>query len=253
MDWKTRSPITPDIGVMRKNRAGTGLIRYDRRNETRDWPQVIREIDRRDQAEFIVMMVGLNDRLSFRDRARPRRCAGASPRRKPAASRAPAAPAPPSRADAEPDAGCRAAPPELPAVAAPEPQPKGGATRPLPRLRIPHRRMGGPYTKRIDATIAALKSEGVPVFWVGLPSMRGPKATSDMQYLNDLYRGRAEKAGITYVDVWDGFVDDSGRFTIAGPRLRRPDPAAARRRRRALHQGRRAQARALSSSAKSAA
>ena len=73
------------------------------------------------------------------------------------------------------------------------------------------------YTKRIDATIAALKSEGVPVFWVGLPSIRGTDRPRDMQYLNDLYRARAEKAGITYIDVWDGFVDDNGRFTSQGP------------------------------------
>ena len=57
----------------------------------------------------------------------------------------------------------------------------------------------------------------MPVFWVGLPSIRGPKSTSDMQYLNDLYRARAEKAGISYIDVWDGFVDDSGRFIPQGP------------------------------------
>ena len=37
-----------------------------------------------------------------------------------------------------------------------------------------------------------------------------------MQYLNDLYRARVEKAGLSYIDVWDGFVDDSGRFMPAG-------------------------------------
>ena len=57
----------------------------------------------------------------------------------------------------------------------------------------------------------------MPVFWVGLPSIRGPKSTSDMQYLNDLYRARAEKAGVNYIDVWDGFVDETGRFIPQGP------------------------------------
>ena len=52
----------------------------------------------------------------------------------------------------------------------------------------------------------------MPVLWVGLPSVRGTRATSDMVYLNDLYRGRAEKAGIVYVDVWDGFVDEAGNY-----------------------------------------
>ena len=57
----------------------------------------------------------------------------------------------------------------------------------------------------------------MPVFWVGLPSIRGPKATADVVYLNELYRTRAERAGITYIDVWDGFVDDNGRFVTFGP------------------------------------
>ena len=39
----------------------------------------------------------------------------------------------------------------------------------------------------------------------------------DSAYLNEIYRSRAEKAGITYVDVWDGFVDESGRFAQQGP------------------------------------
>jgi hypothetical protein len=71
------------------------------------------------------------------------------------------------------------------------------------------------YIKRIDATIAALKSAGVPVIWVGLPSQRGTKATEESSYLNN--RSRAEKAGIVYVDIWDGFVDEAGKFSPQGP------------------------------------
>ena len=73
------------------------------------------------------------------------------------------------------------------------------------------------YIKRIDATIAALKSAGVPVIWVGLASQRGTKSSQDSSYLNELYRSRADKAGIIYVDLWDGFVDESGRYSPQGP------------------------------------
>src|SRR6185312_2476279 len=45
----------------------------------------------------------------------------------------------------------------------------------------------------------------------------GTKSTSDMIYLNDLFRTRAEHAGIVYVDVWDGFVDESGHYSNFGP------------------------------------
>jgi hypothetical protein len=73
------------------------------------------------------------------------------------------------------------------------------------------------YIKRIDATIAALKSAGVPVIWVGLASQRSTKSSEDSSYLNELYRGRAEKAGIIHADIWDGFVDEAGRYSAQGP------------------------------------
>ena len=65
--------------------------------------------------------------------------------------------------------------------------------------------------------IGVLKSKGVPVLWVGLPVVRGPKASADTAFLDTLYRDAAGKAGITYVDVWDGFVDEAGRFLQLGP------------------------------------
>jgi len=73
------------------------------------------------------------------------------------------------------------------------------------------------YNKKIDEMVAVLKSKGVPVLWVGLPAVRGQKSTSDMLFLDALYREGAAKGGITYVDVWDGFVDEAGQFLQKGP------------------------------------
>ena len=73
------------------------------------------------------------------------------------------------------------------------------------------------YTKKIDEMIAVLKSKGVPVLWVGLPAIRGTKSTADALFLDSLYRDAAGRAGITYVDVWDGFVDEAGRYVLQGP------------------------------------
>jgi hypothetical protein len=47
--------------------------------------------------------------------------------------------------------------------------------------------------------------------------VRGPKATADTLFLDSLYRDAAARAGITYVDVWDGFVDEAGRYVQQGP------------------------------------
>jgi hypothetical protein len=38
-----------------------------------------------------------------------------------------------------------------------------------------------------------------------------------MLFLDSLFRDVAGKAGITYVDVWDGFVDERGGFQMKGP------------------------------------
>jgi hypothetical protein len=212
----------PDLAVVRKNRASSGLIRYDSRNENQDWAQVIREAIAATKPKFIVMMLGLNDRVSVRDRVSSVTAAPGGAPSKPAAPAAasPAAPAQSSPGVKSEAADAEQAPAEVPVIAAPEPQPKGSATTTTTTTyRVYEFRSdewAAYYSKRIDATIAALKSAGVPVFWVGLPSIRGPKSTSDMQYLDDLYRARAEKAGVSYIDVWDGFVDDGGRFVQQG-------------------------------------
>jgi hypothetical protein len=89
--------------------------------------------------------------------------------------------------------------------------------RPVENHEFHTDKWGELYSKRIDDMIATLKTKGVPIVWVGLPAIRGAKSTSDMSYLDELYRARAEKAGITYVDVWDGFVDDHGNYAQHGP------------------------------------
>ena len=101
------------------------------------------------------------------------------------------------------------------------------------------------YIRRVDATIAALKSAGVPVIWVGLPAQRGPKATADSSYLNEIYpqpRGEGGHRLCRHL----GRLRRRGRPVLAARAgLRRPDQAPAHRRRRLLHQVRRAQARPL--------
>ena len=57
----------------------------------------------------------------------------------------------------------------------------------------------------------------MPVFWVGLPPQRDARMSAAAVFLNELYRTRAERAGIVYVDIWDGFVDEAGRYVLQGP------------------------------------
>ena len=70
--------------------------------------------------------------------------------------------------------------------AAPEPA-RGPAGRAGP-LEFRSEHWEANYIQRIDATITALKSANVPVFWVGLPPLRAARASADSTYLNELDR-----------------------------------------------------------------
>jgi len=190
----------PEIGVVRKHRTDSGLVRYDPRRDS-EWPQMAREIIAAEKPDLVVMMIGNNDRQTIHEKAPP------------------AAPA--------------NAPPEQPTEAVPAKPPdseRQQVERQHPKLTPAQARQeaSGPwefrsekweqaYIKRIAGTIAALKSGGVPVLWVGLPSQRDTDASADSSYLNELYRSEAEKAGIAYVDIWNGFVDEAGNFSPQGP------------------------------------
>jgi uncharacterized protein len=146
-------------------------------------------------------MIGNNDRQTIREKAPPPAPANAQPIQPPPA-------VPPSRPDLERQPVEQQHPHLTPAQAR---QADYGP------WEFQSEKWELAYIKRIDATIAALKSAGVPVIWVGLPSQRGTNATDESSYLNELYRSEAEKAGIVYVDIWDGFVDEDGKFSPQGP------------------------------------
>src|SRR5262249_53608259 len=193
-----------------------------------EWPQVVKEVIAADKPKLIVMMIGLNDRQLIRERAPTpapsgRSNAGTAKQQQQQSVTAP--PPPPAPLDPElqaqqsadrQNAEAQETPPEEAPILAPEPS-RGAAAGNAGPFEFRSERWEAAYIRRIDATIAALKSAGVPVCWVGLPPQPAPRATTDSPYLNELYRQRAEKAGIVYVDVWEGFVDGSGQFAAQGP------------------------------------
>jgi len=215
----------PEIGVERKIRATSGLVRYDAKNETLDWPAAIKDALANEKPDAIVVMLGLNDRVPLRDKNPP---APNAKRGEPAQSAN--QPAPNAKRGIEPPPTANQAANQAPA------QPPQDKAEPVDSEAAPQAAQGDTqrpapggsyefhtdpwamlYAKRIDDMIAALKSKGVPIVWVGLPAIRGTKSSSDLSYLDELYRERAEKAGIAYVDIWDGFVDEQGRFAVQGP------------------------------------
>jgi uncharacterized protein len=239
---------TPEVGIVRKARPSTGLIRVEQRGESYDWPSSAREILNAEKPDYVVIMIGASDRRGIREALKAQPRAPAGQKKGEEAKQPQGAPATPSGQSAQQQAAqvtpaeaakkaadkktadkkpgdkpvdSEAPPPET----AQQQQDEEQQPAPAPEAAIAgtvvrefrSEEWGELYSRRVDEMIGVLKARGVPVFWVGLPSLRGARATSEMVYLNDIYRGRAEKAGITYVDIWDGFVDESSNYSNYGP------------------------------------
>jgi hypothetical protein len=222
----------PDMGVVRKPKSYSGLIKYQPRGEPADWTAAAKGILATEKPEAIVVMLGLNDRISMREPAVEKSDAKPTDK-KDARAKPEAKPSEAKPADAKPGAkpddtagkpGEKAVDTELSpddtadnADAPPATAPEKSTRSPNGIYEFREERWVELYNRKIEDLIAVLKSKGVPVLWVGLPAVRGTKATADMLFLDSLYREAAAKAGITYVDVWDGFVDEAGRYLQQGP------------------------------------
>jgi len=216
---------SPEMGVVRRDRINSGLnpqeVRNDPRGEHPDWPKALPQILAADKPDYVIMMIGTNDRRPIRETRPPRATVVKPPGQQPGAE------------GAQPQAADNAAAdPKKAEAAAAAKKAQESHAKPTRGALYDFRseKWVELYIKRIDETIAAMKKQGVPVFWVGLPPVRGSRSMADFSFLNDLFRSRADKAGIVYVDIWDGFVDDAGRFSYYGPdvegqnrRLRSPD------------------------------
>jgi uncharacterized protein len=219
----------PDMGVIRKHKTVSGLIKYQPRGEPADWAAAAKSILANEKPDAIVVMLGLNDRTSIREPVAEKKTDKKDDKdKKDARAKSEAKPG-----DAKPKpegaANAGAKPDDKPVDT--ELSPDDAADADTPPIIAPEKSARSPngvyefreerwvelYTKKIEEMIGILKSKGVPVLWVGLPAVRGVKGTADMLFLDALYRDVAGKAGITYVDVWDGFVDEAGRFLQKGP------------------------------------
>ena len=220
----------PEMGVIRRHKTVSGLIKYLPKGEPADWAAAAKGILAAEKADAVVVMLGLDDRVAIRepaadkpdnkpsDKKSDKKDAKAKPDDKPSDAKSAAKPDAVGKPDdkatdselSPDDAADNGDAP--PAMAS-----KNSARSPNGLYEFREQRWAELYKKKIEEMIGVLKSKGVPVLWVGLPVVYGPKATADTLFLDSLYRDMAGKAGITYVDVWDGFVDEAGRFMQKGP------------------------------------
>lgn len=75
------------------------------------------------------------------------------------------------------------------------------------------------YAIKVDDIALVFRQKNIPLLWVGLPPVEDEKATADHLFLNDLVRQRVAALGGTFIDVWEGFVDEDEKFTVQGPNI----------------------------------
>ena len=73
------------------------------------------------------------------------------------------------------------------------------------------------YGERVEKVIKKLRAANLAIYWVGLPIMRSPTQSTDAEAMNEVYREKAFINGAKYVDTWNGFMDEGGRFSAYGP------------------------------------
>ena len=239
----------PDMGVIRKHKTVSGLIKYQPQGEPADWAAAARGILATEKPDAIVVMLGLNDRVAIREAAAEKKIdkkddkkdARAKPgdaKTEPKAATAkpmPARPTRPSRMEPRPT---------LPSPMPSRPMPRTADDADdddAPQIAAPEKsaRAGGGlyefrderwvelYAKKIEEMIGVLKSKGVPVLWVGLPAIRGAKGNVG-HAVPGCAVSRRRRQGRHHLCRCLGWLCRRSRpLPAERPRLRRPDPPVA--------------------------
>ena len=76
------------------------------------------------------------------------------------------------------------------------------------------------YTARTAALADALKATGKPVLWGGLVSVSSSAMSRDYSSFNGIVREQLGAKGLKFVDMWNGFANEEGRYTAFGPDVR---------------------------------
>jgi hypothetical protein len=73
------------------------------------------------------------------------------------------------------------------------------------------------YLTRVSALADVLKATAKPVLWAGLAPVKSSAMSRDYSTLNGIIREQLEVRGMRYVDVWNGFADETGKYIGTGP------------------------------------
>ncbi|MBK1624515.1 SGNH/GDSL hydrolase family protein [Afifella marina] len=73
------------------------------------------------------------------------------------------------------------------------------------------------YGDRVAKLANVIAESGEPGIWVGLVPVASSVMSRDYSAFNSIYRETLEDSPVKFVDVWNGFADDEGKYVSSGP------------------------------------
>ena len=75
------------------------------------------------------------------------------------------------------------------------------------------------YRARVAGIVEALRIANKPTIWIGLPPMSQPSYGQAMIQINEVQRLAVFGAGAEFLDIYERFADEDGKYTSRGPDL----------------------------------
>ena len=75
------------------------------------------------------------------------------------------------------------------------------------------------YKTRVANFISAVRGANKPIIWVGLPAMSKSEFSAAIGQINSIQQLAAFSGGAEFVDIFDRFVDENGKYSSYGPDL----------------------------------
>lgn len=75
------------------------------------------------------------------------------------------------------------------------------------------------YSARVASIVRQLRAANTPTIWIGLPPMEAPKFGQAMIQVNEIQRLAAFGGGAEFLDIYDKFASEEGKYTARGPDL----------------------------------
>ncbi len=73
------------------------------------------------------------------------------------------------------------------------------------------------YQGRLNQFLAQLRAAGKPAIWLGLPPMSRSEYSAAISQISALHKMAAFSAGAEFLDIYDRFVGEDGRYSAYGP------------------------------------